>query len=283
MFGSSGTSGINGSEGSGGSGGTSGTSGTNAPGFSSGTSGTSGISGTDGSAGTSGTNAPGFSSGTSGTSGQTGTSGTSGTNAPGFSSGTSGVSGTSGTSGSGGTSATGVTSGTSGTNGFALNGSTNNGLLTYQDSPVQANIESNLTYDGSTLTIVGNTTQTGDITLTGGLDASTYLEATAYREIYNNLGTGASTPIDCSTANNFRRQFNGTATVTFTNVPVGKAFGFTLLTVNAGAFVITWPATVNWAGGIQPVLTSSGEDVLVFYTFDGGTSWYGFTIAKNLS
>ena len=119
--------------------------------------------------------------------------------------------------------------------------------------------------------------------MTGGLDASTYLEATAYREIYNNLGTGASVAIDCSTANNFRRQFNATATVTFTNVPVGKAFGFTLLTVNAGAYVITWPATVNWAGGIQPVLTSSGEDVLVFYTFDGGTSWYGFTIAKNLS
>jgi hypothetical protein len=280
MFGSSGTSGINGSEGSGGSGGTSGTSGTNAPGFSSGTSGTSGISGSNGSAGTSGTNAPGFSSGTSGTSGQTGTSGTSGTNAPGFSSGTSG---TSGINGSSGTSALGVTSGTSGTNGFPLNGATNNGLLTYQDVPTQANVESNLTYDGSTLTIVGNTTQTGDITLTGGLDASAYLEATSYREIYNNLTTGGSVAIDCSTANNFRRQFNATATVTFTNVPVGKAFGFTLLTVNAGAFVITWPATVNWAGGIQPVLTSSGEDVLVFYTFDGGTSWYGFTIAKNLS
>jgi hypothetical protein len=119
--------------------------------------------------------------------------------------------------------------------------------------------------------------------LTGGLDASTYLEATSYREIYNNLTTGGSVAIDCSTANNFRRQFNATATVTFTNVPAGKAFGFTLLTVNAGAYVITWPATVNWAGGIQPVLTSSGEDVLVFYTFDGGTNWYGFTIAKNLS
>ena len=115
------------------------------------------------------------------------------------------------------------------------------------------------------------------------MDASTYLEATSYREIYSDLSTGGSVTIDLSTANNFRRQFNGTATITFSNAPVGKAFGFTLLTVNAGAYVLTFPASVNWAGGIQPTLTTSGEDVLVFYTFDGGTSWYGFTIAKNLS
>jgi hypothetical protein len=144
-------------------------------------------------------------------------------------------------------------------------------------------VESNLTYDGSTLTIVGDTVQTGNITLTGGLDASTYLEATSYREIYSDLGTGGSFTIDCSTANNFRRQFNGAATITFSNVPAGKAFGFTLLTVNAGGYVLTFPASVNWAGGIQPGLTTSGEDVLVLYTFDGGTSWYGFAIAKNLS
>jgi hypothetical protein len=56
-----------------------------------------------------------------------------------------------------------------------------------------------------------------------------------------------------------------------------------LLAVNAGGYVLTFPVSVNWAGGIQPGLTTSGEDVLVFYTFDGGTNWYGFTIAKNLS
>jgi hypothetical protein len=130
---------------------------------------------------------------------------------------------------------------------------------------------------------IGDTTQTGNITLTGGLDASTYLEATSYREIYNDLGTGGSATIDLSTANNFRRQFNGNATITFSNAPSGKAFGFTLITVNAQAYTITWPVNVDWAGGSSPILTTSGIDVLVFYTYDGGTTFYGFVVGKNMA
>jgi hypothetical protein len=266
MFGSSGTSGTSGAIGSTGLAGSSGTSGTNAPGFSSGTSGTSGQTGTSGINGTSGTNAPGFSSGTSGTSGQTGTSGingTSGTNAPGFSSGTSGTSGLTGTSG---TSAPGITSGTSGTSGFPITGTTNNGLLTYIDAPAGAQVESAILFDGTTLSVTGN------------------IASTTYRETYSDLGTGGSIAIDLSTANNFRRQFNGAATVTFSNPPIANAFGFTLITVNAGAYTIDFPANVDWANGpIEPVLTNSGVDVLVFYTFNGGTTYLGFVGGKNFN
>jgi hypothetical protein len=115
------------------------------------------------------------------------------------------------------------------------------------------------------------------------MDASTYLEATSYREIYNDLGTGGSATIDMSTANNFRRAFNANATITFSNAPAGKAFGFTLITSNAQAYVITWPANVDWAGGSAPILTTSGIDVLVFYTYDGGTTFYGFVVGKNMA
>ena len=139
-----------------------------------------------------------------------------------------------------------------------------------------------LTLNG-TLTQTGNTNQTGNITLTGGMDASTYLEATSYREIYNDLGTGGSATIDMSTANNFKRTFNGNATITFSNAPAGKAFGFTLITANAQAFTITWPVNVDWAGGSAPILTTSGIDVLVFYTYDGGTTFYGFVVGKNMA
>jgi hypothetical protein len=266
MFGSSGTSGTSGAIGSTGSAGSSGTSGTSFYGVTSGTSGLDGSSGTSGQNGTSGTNAPGFSSGTSGTSGLTGTSGingTSGTNAPGFSSGTSGVSGTAGTSG---TSAPGFTSGTSGTNGFSLNGATDNGLITYQTTPAQANIESNLTFDGTTLSVAGN------------------VASITFRETYSDLGTGTNATLDLSTANNFRRQFNGAATVTFTNAPASNAFGFTLVTVNAGAYVVTFPANIDWVNGPNaPLLTSSGVDVLVFYTFNGGTTYLGFVGGKNFN
>jgi hypothetical protein len=228
MFGSSGTSGINGSVGDAGS---SGTSGTNAPGFSSGTSGSGGANGTSGLNGT-----------FFGSSGTSGANGTSGTNSPAFS------------------------SGTSGTSGLQLTGTTNNGLLTYVDAPISAAVESNLTFDGTTLSVTGN------------------VASTTYRETFNDLATGGSATLDLATANNFRRQFNGTATITITNAPNSPiGFGFTLVTVNAGAYAITWPASVDWVGGSAPILTSSGTDVLVFYTYNGGTSYYGFVTGKNLS
>jgi hypothetical protein len=121
------------------------------------------------------------------------------------------------------------------------------------------------------------------LTVTGGVNATTSITATTYRETYSDLATGGSVTIDLATANNFRRQFNATSTVTFSNPPAANAFGFTLVTVNAGAFAITWPASVDWAGGSAPILTSSGVDVLVFYTYDAGVTYYGFVSAKNLS
>jgi hypothetical protein len=114
------------------------------------------------------------------------------------------------------------------------------------------------------------------------LTVSGNVASTTYRETYNDLGTGGSTTLDFSTANNFRRQFNSTATITFSNAPAGRAFGFTFVMVNAGAYSITWPA-VKWVGGASPILTSSGIDVLVFYTYDGGSTYYGFVTGKNLA
>jgi hypothetical protein len=133
-------------------------------------------------------------------------------------------------------------------------------------------VESNLTFDGSILTI------------TGAVDASTYVTTTVFRETYFNLGSGTNVTIDLSTANNFRRQFTSSAAVTFSNPPAGKAFGFTLLVVNGGSGTITWPGTVRWAGGTgAPALTLSGTDILVFYTYDGGTTYYGFVTGLNMA
>jgi hypothetical protein len=158
-----------------------------------------------------------------------------------------------------------------------ITGTTNNAVLTYIDSPIGAQAEPNLTFDGTTLSLTGN------ITATTSVAASTFISATTYRETFNDLGTGGSVTIDLSTANNFRRQFNSTPTITFTNPPASNAFGFTLVTVNAGAYSITWPVTIDWVGGTVPILTSAGTDVLVFYTFNGGTTYYGFVTGKNLS
>jgi hypothetical protein len=129
-----------------------------------------------------------------------------------------------------------------------------------------------MTFDGTSLVV------TGDATI------SNFVKSTTFRETFNDLGTGGSATLDLTTANNFRRQFSGTATVTFSTPPASpNGFGFTLVTVNAGAYSITWPITVKWTGGSAPILTSSGTDVLVFYTYNGGSTYYGFVTGKNLA
>ena len=67
--------------------------------------------------------------------------------------GTSGVDGTSGTSGANGT------SGSAGTSGLlSLTGTTNNGIITLDGSSPNGTVESNLTFDGSTLNVQTSTT-----------------------------------------------------------------------------------------------------------------------------
>jgi hypothetical protein len=47
---------------------------------------------------------------------------------------------------------------------------------------------------------------------------------------------------------------------------------------NGGSQTITWTA-VDWEGGSAPSLTSSGLDLLGFYTYDGATTIHGFPIS----
>jgi hypothetical protein len=47
---------------------------------------------------------------------------------------------------------------------------------------------------------------------------------------------------------------------------------------NGGSQTITWTA-VDWEGGEAPDLTSSGLDLLGFFTYDGGTTIHGFPIS----
>ena len=45
---------------------------------------------------------------------------------------------------------------------------------------------------------------------------------------------------------------------------------------------ITWPNSVDWAGGTAPTLTATNDavDIFVFMTIDGGTTYYGFTAGQ---
>ena len=76
------------------------------------------------------------------------------TKVPKMNEGTSGTTGASGTSGLSGTSGTSGTAGTSGT--LTLSGTTDNGVITLNGSAPNATVESNLTFDGTSLTTNGS-------------------------------------------------------------------------------------------------------------------------------
>jgi len=85
-----------------------------------------------------------------------------------------------------------------------------------------------------------------------------------------------STGLDINASPVFTATATGDTTFTFDNVPDQEdGVGFTLVFTNGGAHTITWPTSVDWPGGTAPTLTTSGTDVLVFFTPDGGTTWHG--------
>lgn len=85
----------------------------------------------------------------------------------------------------------------------------------------------------------------------------------------------SGTSIDVSTAAVFSKTISADTTFTVTGAPTGKAATFSLILTNGGAYTVTWPSSVKWAGGTPPTLTASGVDVLTFLSGDGGTTWYG--------
>ena len=147
---------------------------------------------------------------------------------------------------------------------------------------VQINITATST---NTLTnkTLGATTLSG--ALTGGDQTVSAVNLKDYGEITNALGsvTGA-TSIDLTDGNSVTATVTGAVTWTFSNPTASDELcGFTLKLVDGGSAAQTWPASVDWPAATAPTLTASGTDVLVFFTVDGGTTWYGFVAGLALA
>jgi hypothetical protein len=117
----------------------------------------------------------------------------------------------------------------------------------------------------------------------GGNSALTYdktsnrISITNYSVVTNAIGnaTGSKT-INLNIGTYITATSTGTTTWTFSNPATsGNASGFVLELTNGGAYTQIWPASVKWPSGSAPTLTSSGVDILVFITDDGGTAWRG--------
>ncbi len=107
-----------------------------------------------------------------------------------------------------------------------------------------------------------------------------------YAETVNAIGStgGGTQDIDLTLGNVVSATVDTSAnTFTFSNPPAtGKGGSFTLILTNGGSQTVNWPASVDWAGGTAPTLTSSGVDVLTFVTVDAGTIWYGFAAGLDM-
>jgi hypothetical protein len=134
---------------------------------------------------------------------------------------------------------------------------------------------------------------TASKTLTVDVDAavSALATKTGVETLTNKTVTGlketkaavAASNIDLSTGNCFSKTASGIATWTVTNVPAAGTFAsFILDLTNGGSAAQTWWSGVKWAGGTLPLLTAAGRDSLGFYTHDGGVTWTGLVLGRDI-
>ena len=102
---------------------------------------------------------------------------------------------------------------------------------------------------------------------------------TAVNETVEAMGntTGANN-LDYSAGALKTLTLTGNATLTPTNAPSGGGTMALQITQDGtGSRLITWAASIRWAGGTAPTLSTGAGDVdlITLITFDGGTTWLG--------
>jgi hypothetical protein len=104
-----------------------------------------------------------------------------------------------------------------------------------------------------------------------------------YGVVTNAIGSigGGTQDIDLTAGNSVSGTVDtSTTTFTFSNPTAGDELcAFALTLTNGGSQTVNFPASVDWAGGSAPTLTTAGVDILVFATIDGGTIWHGQTFS----
>lgn len=101
--------------------------------------------------------------------------------------------------------------------------------------------------------------------------------------IYDNSRTGQVLSANQSAAESADTSF----TLTSNGFTPTTNFGGTLIYIairSAADLDLTWPTSIEWAGGVAPAAPATGEtDLFSISTDDGGTTYQGFKVADNLS
>lgn len=91
--------------------------------------------------------------------------------------------------------------------------------------------------------------------------------------------------IDLGVATYRQIRITGNATLNITAPSTGKnnavVFG-TVRIENGGNHTVNWNSNIRWSQGVQPVLTSDGYDVLVFFQTYPNGPWNGIVSGSNM-
>lgn len=137
----------------------------------------------------------------------------------------------------------------------------------------------NITTSGNfALTLTQTATTSVTLPITGTLHSSgvanNFGAFTAYFTETDNGNSSTADTIDWGVSNKQRSTLTGNCTLTFT-APAGPASLVYKVLTGAGSFTVTWPATVHWAGGVAPTITTTASkiDIITFYW--DGTTYFG--------
>ena len=125
-------------------------------------------------------------------------------------------------------------------------------------------------------TIVGTTdTQT--------LSAKTLTNPTVTNYVETPYSANSSTAITLDLTNGTVQiiTLTGNCTFTFPTATSGKSFILLLKQDATGSRTVTWPASVKYAGGTAPTITSTASRLDILSYFADGTNWYGVVVAQN--
>jgi hypothetical protein len=156
-----------------------------------------------------------------------------------------------------------------------LDGSSGDTITTAKIVATTATILSGASVTGTatfnSAVVMGGATNLQD----NNLQRPTLLDYCVKGSALGSVGTLAT--VDMTAANFFSATLGSATTFAFTNPCTSGDFGgFVLELTNGGAFTVTYPASVDFVGGVAPTLTAAGVDQLVFTTRDAGTTYLAF-------
>lgn len=127
------------------------------------------------------------------------------------------------------------------------------------------------------------------LSTSAAVTSGTYIKSIGYADTVVALGnTGTAINLDVVSGGVFTATLTGSCTFTLRYPVASGSSSFVLILTNDG----TAGRTVAWAGGsflwpngaasLSRTTTANATDVWVFFTPDGGTTWYGNITMKNL-